>query len=198
MRWRERSIKPLGGLGPGEALVRGHVVQLGPEPMELPVKPPAGAPPVEKIAVAVIDIEEYRMGERPVRERVECLRSFRIADATGTAIVRFPEHLRDVLEVRLDAPFIAAVGGAREIYFRAVVVGDEVVVRGHVRHEVDRDAVASRRGYRDSPLTPTVEALAFLDAPAWRRRADQTAFPWLRRLLARLWRYLGRQAAPTP
>jgi hypothetical protein len=173
----------------GEAarvLVRGEVAQvLGDLPP--PVTLPDGTAPLERIAVLVVEVEHQPFLARPIRERWERARPFllRDVDGPGRALVRLaPPGLEAgrvgaEVTVRLAGPYTQRVEKELEVTARTVSVGDEVIVVGTTRFEVDR---AGQGTYREAPVLPVIRATALFDKPAWEEAAAWHALPWYRKL----------------
>jgi len=168
----------------GWQVVRGRVLEGLPRgAAELPSELGAGA------VLARIDREETAPWSRPLLERVELGRAFRIGDGSGEALVRVGEggHVHPDVELRLDAPFLELPAEQdddgdlrRTTYLRVVRTGDEVYVWGRPALRYSEDA-----GYRDSALTVEFSprsVMQIYDAAAWAQADAWRALPWYRKL----------------
>jgi hypothetical protein len=192
----QRPPLSLGALRDGRQLVtaRGTIHQLLPGRFEIPRLPP-GAPPIDRIAVARVDVEQQPFLSRPLRQQIDRGRPFVLRDATGEAVVRIapdnpPEsagdegRLREDFDLRLLRPFVHGTDGPDgqiDLYLRAVAIGDDVVVAGAVHVEIAPSG-HGQGGYRQAPSIPVIEAVALFDPPAWSAAAEWHALPWYRKL----------------
>ncbi len=179
------------------AVARGTVQQLLAGPFTPPCALPAGAPPLDAIAVARFDFEVNLPLMPPQPETIERGRPFLLRDETGVALVRvghlggwYGGRLREDFELRLGRPFVQGKEGVRDLYLRAIALGDEVVVAGSVRFESAAafPSAAAGGGYRAAPSLAVIEAEALFDRDAWRAVEEAAARrrnAWWRRLLDR-------------
>lgn len=195
-RWEEIPLRTVAELDDEGApvLVVGEVVlpPASAPPLALPedVPLPTGVAPRERLVVAAIAVEEMPPLARPIRALHEQVRDFALRGPAGTsALVRFPDERRDVLELRLGQPFLHATDGRRDVYLRSVAVGDRVVVGGRLRFPGaglgppgSWDPAGRGHAYRAAPRRAVVDAEILFDGAAWDELQAWQALPWHRKL----------------